>query len=73
MGHTVEPGRAILTSREASQLAGLQQTHIDYLIRQGKLEGIKVGSLWLVYEDSLRAYLASPRKPGPKPRSPETP
>jgi hypothetical protein len=27
---------------------------------------VKPGHDWLVYEDSLHAFLASPRKPGPK-------
>jgi excisionase family DNA binding protein len=68
MGHVVEPGRPVLSSREASKIAGLRQSHIDYLIRQGKIEAIKVGATWLVYEDSLQKYLTSPRKPGPKPK-----
>ena len=31
-----------------------------------RLAGIKPGHDWLVYEDSLTAYLALPRKRGPK-------
>ena len=54
MGHFVEPGRAVLSSSEASALSGLRQSHIDYLIREGRIEGVKVGTVWLVYEDSLR-------------------
>lgn len=73
MGHDIEPGRAVLSSSEASTLSGLRRNHIDYLIRQGKLEAVKVGNTWLVYEDSLKRYLASPRKPGPKPRDLEQP
>ncbi len=36
------------------------------LLRSGLVEGIKPGHDWLVYEDSLKAFLAKPRKSGPK-------
>ena len=69
MGHFVEPGRAVLSTSEASTLAGVTQTHINHLIRQKQLEAVKVGNAWLVYEDSLRRYIEQPRKPGPKVRN----
>lgn len=69
MGHTIDPQRSVMTVTEASTASGFTRTHINHLISHGHLEAIKVGSVWLVYEDSLRRYLEIPRKPGPKPRS----
>ena len=69
MGHLIEANRPVLTVAEASVLAGFTRTHINYLITQSQLDAVKVGSIWLVYEDSLRRYMAAPHKPGPKPRA----
>jgi excisionase family DNA binding protein len=70
VGHILDANRAVLTAAEASKLSGFTRAHINYLISTEQLDAVKVGSMWLVYEDSLRAYMASPRKPGPKPRRP---
>jgi hypothetical protein len=69
MPHTLDGNRTVLSSSEASAMSGFTRTHINYLINQGMLEAVKVANVWLVYEDSLRRYLASPRRPGPKPRA----
>ncbi len=68
MGHSLDPNRAVMTVTEASAASGFTRAHINYLINRDLLEAVKVGAVWLVYEDSLRRYLALPRKPGPKPR-----
>ena len=68
MGHIIDANRPILSVAEASVYSGFTRTHINYLITQGQLDAVKVGSMWLVYEDSLSRYLAQPRRPGPKPR-----
>lgn len=61
---TVQPRREIST-QEASQISGLSLNHLAYLLRQGKLEGRRFGDrTWVVYEDSLKSYLATPHKPG---------
>jgi excisionase family DNA binding protein len=39
--------------------------YIQRLLRQGRLEGVKLGHEWLVYEDSLQSFLTQPRKTGP--------
>ncbi len=70
VGHIIDANRAVLTVAEASQLSGFNRAHVNYLITTEQVDAIKVGSIWLVYEDSLRTYIASPRKPGPKPRQP---
>ena len=68
MGHIIDANRPILSVAEASVYSGFTRTHINYLITQGQLDAVKVGSIWLVYEDSLSHYMAKPRRPGPKPR-----
>jgi len=73
MPHTLDGNRTVLSSSEASAKSGFTRTHINYLINQGMLEAVKVANVWLVYEDSLSRYLASPRRPGPKPRATDAP
>ncbi len=72
MGHQIDANRPVLTSAEASNISGLTQTHINYLIKQGRLDAVRVGKHWLVYEDSLRRYVAEPHKPGPKAKTPKS-
>jgi len=55
----------LLVTSEAVQLSGLSREHIQRLLRAKKIEGTKLGHDWLVYEDSLKAFLAQPRHPGP--------
>jgi excisionase family DNA binding protein len=59
--------RVILSTIEAADMAKLSRGHIQRLLSSKQVEGMKLGHDWLVFEDSLRAYLAQPRKPGPKP------
>jgi excisionase family DNA binding protein len=55
-----------MPTTEACKIAGFSRQHIHRLLRNGTIDGIKLGHDWLVYEDSLTAYLAQPRKRGPK-------
>lgn len=59
-------GRAVLTAIEASHRSGLSHNYIWQLLHSGRIEGIKIGRDWLVYDDSLTAFLAQPRSPGRK-------
>jgi excisionase family DNA binding protein len=68
MGKQLDPDRSVLSVTEASALSGYTRSNINHLIHQGYLDAVKVGNAWLVYEDSLRQYVATPRKPGPQPR-----
>ena len=64
VSETIQPRREIST-QEASRISGLSLNHLAYLLRQGKLKGRRFGDrTWVVYEDSLRGYLATPHKPG---------
>ncbi|HVB75031.1 MAG TPA: hypothetical protein VNE38_15880 [Ktedonobacteraceae bacterium] len=57
--------RREISTQEASHISGLSLNHIAYLLRRGKLEGRRFGDrTWMVFEDSLRGYLATPHKPG---------
>jgi excisionase family DNA binding protein len=67
IGRQFDPDRRVLSVTEASTLSGYTRSNLNHLIRQGYLEAVKVGNIWLVYEDSLRRYMAAPRKPGPRP------
>ncbi len=66
MPQRIQGDRVLLSTAEAHTMSGLGQEYIQRLLRRGRLEGLKLGHDWLVYEDSLEAFLASPRKPGPK-------
>ncbi len=58
--------RVLLSTSEAMQASNLSREHIQRLLRGGRLEGVKLGHDWLVFEDALMAYIAHPRKTGPK-------
>ena len=55
-----------LTTPEAAEQSGLTSTYLTYLLRNGKLEGLRRGRDWFVSVTSLEAFLANPRKSGPK-------
>jgi excisionase family DNA binding protein len=60
-------GRSVLTTAEASQQSGLSRDYILRLLSNKRVEGVQLlGREWMVYEDSLRAFLAQPRHPGRK-------
>src|SRR5579875_3149364 len=59
--------RRLLSTAEASKFSGLSKIYIQYLARTGRVEGAKPGGHdWLIYEDSLKAFLAQPRTKGRK-------
>lgn len=66
MPQRISGDRVLLSTTEAVQLSGLSREHIQRLLRQKLLEGMKLGHDWLLFEDSLEAFLARPRKTGPK-------
>jgi excisionase family DNA binding protein len=60
-------GRSVLTTAEASQRSGLSRDYILRLLSNKRIEGVQLlGREWMVYEDSLQAFLAQPRLPGRK-------
>lgn len=55
-----------LTTKEASEYSGLSQPQIQYLLRNGKLLGLRKGRMWLVSRADIDKYMVSDRKPGPR-------
>lgn len=59
----------LLSTREAAEYAGLSVSHIQYLLRENKLEGQQVGKVWVTTKEALDVYLESKPRPGPKRKS----
>ena len=72
MPQRIHGDRVLLSTSEAVQASGLSREHIQRLARQKRIEGIKPAHDWFVFEDSLKAFLAQPRKTGPKPKDSST-
>ena len=66
MPQRISSDRVFISTTEAMQISGLSREHIQRLLRHKRVEGIKLGHDWLVFEDSLKAFTAQPRKTGPK-------
>jgi Helix-turn-helix domain len=66
MPQQIRGDRVLLSTSEAMDKSGLSRVHIQRLLRNGQVEGMKLGHDWLVFEDSLVLFLAQPRKTGPK-------
>jgi hypothetical protein len=62
----MQKDRPYLTTPQAAQRSGLTTSYMTLLLREGKLEGFRLARDWFIYTDSLEAFLAQPRKPGPK-------
>jgi excisionase family DNA binding protein len=56
--------RTLLPTAVACQRTGFSRGYIQRLLKSGRVEGIKLGHDWLIYEDSLAAFLAQPRQRG---------
>ncbi len=63
---TTKDDRSYLTTPQAAEQTGFSKTYLTRLLRNGTLEGFRLGRDWLIYTDSLERYLAVPHKPGPK-------
>ena len=60
-----------LTVQAAAEATGYNIQYLRRLLHSGKLEGIKIGQLWLIEMQSLETYLqqvesTSDRRCGPK-------
>ena len=54
-----------VTTRQAAEMLGTATTHINRLLIDGKLNGIKPGGHdWLVFQPSLEKYLANKSRRG---------
>ena len=63
---TTKDDRSYITTPRAAEQTGFSKTYLTRLLRNGTLEGFRLGRDWLIYSDSLDRYLAVPHKPGPK-------
>lgn len=63
---SIDLQREHLATAQAAQRVGLSRAYIALLLRQGSLEGFKIGRERFVYTDSLNEFIATPRKPGPR-------
>lgn len=66
MTEHVEGDRPYLTTSQAIQRSGLTRSYLSHLLRNNKIDGFRLAREWFIYIDSLDAFLATPRKPGPK-------
>jgi excisionase family DNA binding protein len=66
MPQRIESDRILLSTDEASELVSVSSAYIQRLLREKRIEGIKFGPVWRVYEDSLQGFFTQPRKRGPK-------
>jgi len=60
-----------LTTYEASEVSGLSTSHLRRLLSKNAIKGrlAKIttkSEIWLINDKSLRKYIDSKRKPGPK-------
>ena len=44
---------AYITSKEVAEKLGMSHSHMRLLLRQGEIQGIKIGRDWLVEDDSV--------------------
>ena len=58
----------LISVTEAARISGLTVSYIRRLLRNGSVEGTKVGHTWLTSEAAVRDYLRQERHPGPKPK-----
>lgn len=68
-GSTDEKAAAerLISLAEAAEICGLSSDHLRKLVRTGKVWGTKIGRNWVTSKAAVTAYLATDRRPGPKP------
>ena len=58
----------LISVTRAAEISGLTPGYIRRLLRQQRIEGKKIGRDWFTTEDSIREFLKTDRRRGPKPR-----
>lgn len=66
MPQRISGDKVLLSTAEACEMTSFSSAYIARLLRDKRIEGVMVGSVWLIYEDSLQSFIAQPRKRGPK-------
>jgi excisionase family DNA binding protein len=62
----IQDDRSYITTPQAAERTGYSKTYLTRLLRNGTLEGFRLGRDWLIFTDSLDTFFAVPHKPGPK-------
>ncbi len=63
----IDTSREYIPTPEAATRSGLSRVYLAQLLRKGTLDGFRLGRDGFIYTDSLEQFLATKRKPGPKP------
>jgi hypothetical protein len=58
----------LVSLTEAAEACGLSAEHLRALVRSGKVWGTKIGRNWVTTTAAVKAYTATERRPGPKPK-----
>ena len=61
----------LISLAEAAEICGLSPDHLRKLVRSGTVWGTKIARNWITSEAAVRKYLATERRPGPKPKPPQ--
>ena len=61
----------LISVTEASKISGLTTGHLRKLLREGQIEGVKIGRNWLTTAEAVQEYLQQEIKPGPKAKKKE--
>ena len=72
MTDVAEHFREEISTVAAAERYRLTPSYVARLARTHVIRARKFGRDWIVDEEALRAYLAQPRKTGPKPQTKET-
>jgi excisionase family DNA binding protein len=49
--------KQFISTKQAAERLGVGRLQAARLIREGKIEGVRIGGTWIVYAPSLRNYL----------------
>jgi hypothetical protein len=55
----------VITLREAGQMSGYHPDYLSFLIRNGKLQGQKLGKTWVTSQSEVRRFLELNDTPSP--------
>lgn len=58
----------LISLAHAAKISNLSHDHLRRLALTNKLQAVKMGRDWFTTETAVRAYLATNRSPGPKPK-----
>ena len=57
----------LISLKEAANYCGLSASHLRLLVRNGEIQGRKIGRNWVTTKQAVDDYLAQGNKRGPKP------